>query len=210
MAHWRSWIGGRAIAAALIGAAFAISSGASALAQATPMPEARDSPAPAECQVAPRALPLFPPGVGQRTAATPRPLAMPTSGLTVVAAGEPADAETVAAVTATVREALACRNAGDYLRAYALFTEQMLVQLFGGPATIDPEIRAAIDVGPRPVPASRRVGLVSLEQVVVLPDGRVGAIVTTANARHVFRDELVFAHDSASGRWLIDGVMGGG
>jgi hypothetical protein len=210
MAHlWsQPWL--RAIVVMLIGAAFAASSGDSALAQATPTPAALDIPAPNECQVTPRALPLFPPGVGQQTAATPRPLASPASGPVVVAAGTPADAETVAAVTATVRETLACRNAGDFPRAYALFTQQMLVQLFGGPATVDPEIQVAVSEKPHRLPREERIGLVSLDQAVILPDGRVGAIVTTATPSRLFRDFLVFAHDPASGRWLIDGVVGVG
>ena len=49
-----------------------------------------------------------------------------------------------AAIAATVREAIACRNAGDFLRVYTLFTQDMLVALFGGPATVDPEVRSAV------------------------------------------------------------------
>ena len=109
-------------------------------AQATPEAGMLDVPSPQECQIAPRSFPLFPAGVGQRAAATPLPLATPPATSFVPPQGEAADAETVAAVTATVREAIACRNGNDFLRAYALFTENMIVSLFGGPATIDPEV----------------------------------------------------------------------
>ncbi|MCC7021884.1 MAG: hypothetical protein IT338_03600 [Thermomicrobiales bacterium] len=210
MAGWRSRIGPRTVIVMLLSVECVASSGASVLAQATPTPAALDVPAPDDCQIAPRALPLFPPGVGQRTAATPRPLASPAAGPAVVAVGAPADAETAAAVTATVREALACRNAGDFPRAYALFTQQMLIQLFGGPATIDPEIQAAMSEKPHHLPRGQRIGLVSLEQATIMPDGRVAAIVTTATPRRLFRDRLVFAHDSATGRWLIDEARGMG
>jgi hypothetical protein len=120
------------------------------------------------------------------------------------AAGDPADAETVAAITSTVREALACRNAGDYLRAYALFTPEMIAQLFGGPATIDPEVIVAAVEGPRPVPPARRLGIVAITDVVTLPDGRVGAFVETATQRRNFRDYLFFERDPQGDRWLID------
>nr|MBA3451098.1 hypothetical protein [Chloroflexia bacterium] len=173
-------------------------------AQATPAPSARDVPAPEECQIAPRPFPLFPAGVGQRAAATPAPVATPPAPPFTPPAGDPADTETVAAVTATVREALACRNAGEPLRAYSLFTQDMIVALYGGPATIDPELRRAVVEGPTPIPRARRLAIVAIDDVVILPDGRTGAVVATETARRTFRDYLIFEQDPASGRWLID------
>jgi hypothetical protein len=175
-----------------------------ALAQATPTAMTGDVPAPEACQVAPRAFPLFPAGVGQRAAATPAPVVLTPQPPFSPPAGSPADAETVAVVTATVREAVACRNAGDLLRASALFTEKMLVSLYGGPATIDPEFRDSVVNGPRILPPERRLAIVSIDSVTLLPDGRVGAIVETRTGRRDFRDYLVFAQDSATGHWLID------
>lgn len=172
--------------------------------QATPAATDLDVPSPEECLVEPRAFPLFPADVGQRAAATPAPLATEPEPPFVRPEGEPADDETVAAVTATVREALACRNGNDFLRASALFSQEMIVALFGGPATIDPEIRATVVEEVGPVPKRQRIGLVSIEDVVLLPDGRVGAMVDTGNARRSFQDYLFFAHDPESGRWLID------
>jgi hypothetical protein len=175
-----------------------------AFAQATPTGTASDVPAPEECQVSPRAFPLFPPGVGQRAAATPAPVVLTPQPPFSPPSGSPADDKTVAAVPAIVREAVACRNAGDLLRASALFTEKMLVSLFGGPATIDPEFRDAVVNGPRVLPPERRLAIVAIDDVTCLPDGRVGAIVETRAGRRDFRDYLVFAQDPATGRWLID------
>ena len=179
-------------------------------AQATPTAGMLDVPSPQECQVAPRQFPLFPEGVGQRAAATPLPLATPPAAPFIPPQGEAADAETVAAVTATVREAIACRNGNDFLRAYTLFTENMIVSLFGGPATIDPEVGQAITEQPGPLPRRQRVALVDVSDVVLLPDGRVGAVVDTQTVKQTFRDYLYFTRDPASGRWLIDDarVMG--
>jgi hypothetical protein len=175
-------------------------------AQATPTAGMLDVPSPQECQVAPRQFPLFPEGVGQRAAATPLPLPLPTPPAApfVPPRGEAADAKTVAAVTATVREAIACRNGNDFLRAYALFTEKMIVSLFGGPATIDPEVGQVIAEQPGPLPRRQRVALVDVSDVVLLPDGRVGAVVDTQTVKQAFRDYLFFTRDPASGRWLID------
>ncbi len=175
-----------------------------AQAQATPTASARDVPAPEECQAAPRAFPLFPAGTGQREAATPAPVVTPPAPPFAPPSGNAAGAETIAAVTVTVRESIACRNAGDFLRAYTLFTQDMIVALYGGPASVDPELRQAVVDGPRRVPPARRLAIVSIGDVVILPDGRAGAVVETETGRRTFRDYLIFEQDAESGRWLID------
>jgi len=108
----------------------------------------------------------------------------------VAPAGAPADAETVAAITATVRESIACRNANDLASAYTLFTQEMLVALFGGPATVDPEASATRVEDVAPLSRRQRVAVVALTGVVMLPDGRAGAIVETMTAERTFRDYL--------------------
>lgn len=155
-------------------------------------------PRPAECVVEPRALPLL--TETTTTAATPAPLATPRPF--TPPAGEPADEETVRAVTATVRQAVACRNASDFRRVYALMTDRMLRALFGGPETLDPIIVAAIEMGPRNVPRDLRLGVVSVTDVERLSDGRVGAIVTTRDATTTYVDYLFFA--DGDNAWRID------
>ena len=119
---------------------------------------------------------------------------------------DPVTPEIEAAVTATVRESIACRNANQMLRAYALFTQPMIVSMFGGPATVDPEIRALIRQGEElePLPRRQRVALLQVSEIGHRPDGRIGAIVTTGTADRIFQDYLVFVYDAASSRWLID------
>jgi hypothetical protein len=190
------------VALLLLGSNFMNAS--TALAQATPAPPRLDIPSPRECTIAPRPQPLFPPGVGQRTAATPAPIVTASPAPFSPPVGEPADAETIAAVRATVREAVACRNAGDLLRAYALFTQNMIVSLLGGPASIDVTIRSVIAEKPRPVPSADRLALITVDDVTILPDGRASALVTTRNVQRAFRDHLVFVQNPSTGRWLID------
>lgn len=190
-------------------------SGAAALAQetATPAPQGTpattwDVPAPEACTLEPRAFPMFPAGVGQREPATPLPLPATPAPAFVVPDGDPVTPDIEAGVLATVRESIACRNANQMLRAYALFTEPMIVSLFGGPATVDPEIRALIQQGDDlgPLPRRQRVALLQVSQIAHRPDGRIGAIVTTGTVDRIFQDYLVFTYDAASGRWLIDEV----
>lgn len=174
-------------------------------AQGTPV-TAWDVPAPDECTVEPREFPMFPAGVGQREPATPLPLPATPAPAFAVPEGDPVTPEIEAGVLATVRESIACRNANQMLRAYALFTEPMIVSLFGGPATVDPEIRALIQQGDDlgPLPRRQRVALLQVSQIAHRPDGRIGAVVTTGTVDRIFQDYLVFAYDGASSRWLID------
>lgn len=180
----------------------------------TPVPQATPTtaweiPAPEECTVEPRPVPIFAEGMDQREPATPLPLPATPTPAFVVPDGDPVTPEIEAGIAATVRESIACRNANQMLRAYALFTDPMLVSLFGGPATVDPEIRALIRQGDElgPLPRRERVALLQISQVAHRPDGRIGAIVTTGTAAQVFQDYLVFAYDAASGRWLIDDAV---
>lgn len=160
-----------------------------------------DVPRPAACRVEPRPLPLFPAATpGAEPAATPAPLVTPTPF--AAPEGQPADEATVTAVTATIRESLACLHAGDYRRAYALFTDRFLRQLFGGPDTIDPAIAAALEAPPRRVPRNQRLTLVAVSDVRLLADGRVGAVVQTRNPLETFADYLILIRPDD--RWLID------
>jgi hypothetical protein len=182
-------------------------------AQATPPADTPlDVPAPDECQIEPWQGPLFPESSGRIPPATPAPLQTAPAPPFTPPEGEPADAETIAAVSATAREAIACRNANDLPRAYALFTQEMVTALFGGPATIDPEIMAALVEEQRPVPRRQRLAITDVTEVTLLPDGRVGAIIATSAPRREFRDYLIFEQDPATGQWLIDEarVMGNG
>ena len=198
----------------LIFSALLVSGGSSAalaqenatpVAQATPT-TAWEVPTPEQCTVEPRAFPMFPAGVGQREPATPLPLPATPAAAFAVPDGDPVTPEIETGVVATVRESIACRNANQMLRAYALFTDRMIVSLFGGPATVDPEIRGLIQRGdePGPLPNRQRVALLQVSQIAHRPDGRIGAIVTTGTVDRIFQDYLVFTYDAASSRWLID------
>lgn len=110
------------------------------------------TPDPSECRLEPRPPAVFEEAI-REAIASPIPVApMPSPTTPAIAlpegGGRPADAETVAAVVATMREALACNNARDYPRAYALYTDeaahQSVASIAGtssrpGPAAATPE-----------------------------------------------------------------------
>lgn len=137
---------------------------------------------------------------GALEAATPAPLVVFAPG--EVPTGDPVDAATADAVTNTVVTALNCRNAGDFPRVYTLFSDRMIGQLFGGPETVPPEILQALGEAPQRVRPPFRVNLVEVDVISQAPDGRVSAVVVTANATHTFTDVLFFVAEGD--QWLID------
>jgi hypothetical protein len=164
-------------------------------AQTTPTAEP-DVPQPDECRVAPRTGFTVPREVPSAAAS---PAAAPVA--TPVAA-EPVDAAVAEAVAATIREAVACRNAGDLPRAYALFTDDLVLDLLGSAETVPPEIVAALVEPGRRAPRASRLELVAVGPPTPLGDGRVLARVETRSAGVAYVDDLVFRE--VAGRWLID------
>ena len=115
------------------------------------------------------------------TAATP--IARATTPLS---GGTPADAATTAAVTDTIRQSIACTNAGDYSRLLAVTDPGYAFTILD----LNPGDAAAViqDVAgtPGPInlatphanvdgPASNQIQLVSVDNVMLLPDGQVWA-----------------------------------
>lgn len=173
-----------AVAVCLLGAVQAVGS-----AQGSP-PAPID---PAECVAEPRALPLWD--------ATPPALA--TSEQPDPETGEPADEATIRGITGTIEDSTACANAGQPLRVLALVTDDFLARQFIGDGAADvTEVGARLERPEPPPDPTEYLGIVAIEDVVLYPDGSVGAVVVTANAFETFRDYVVFVQ--GEDRWLID------
>src|SRR5215211_7261011 len=78
---------------------------------------------PAECQVEPRATEEIEQLVGTASEAAD---ATPDAAQAGSMEGEDADEATVQSVTQSYRELVACLNAGEFLRIYALYTDDYL------------------------------------------------------------------------------------
>jgi hypothetical protein len=173
-------------------------SGASALAAGAASPVAVD---PRACRVAPRPLADFvalaeaTPGL-LRSQLNGSPIATPP----MPAGGAPADPTIVAAVTATVVESAACLNAGDLPRYLALFTDEAFFRAYGGGGAGDEDFerQLATLATPQPLPAAQQVRSPTVDDVRVLPDGRVTAIV-----RSNFGESLVVFAES-DGQYRFD------
>lgn len=157
-----------------------------------------------ECTVSPRptrdliAVLKAPPGLARDAQnGTPVSLQAPPTG------GGPANAETANAVTATAREAVACLNAGDLARLFSLYSENYLVHFWGGiagPDLSEKEVQERVQAleTPKPQPESDQLALIAVDDVEVLPDGRVMATVINNHGE----SRVVFVKDGD--RYLVD------
>jgi hypothetical protein len=147
------------------------------------------------CTTPPRELPSLDATQAPDVAASPTTAATSVVGL--------ADAQTVLAITTTVRESIACSNAGAYLQELSLFSDRYVRDLFTGSDAIDPaEFANFVATPPVPRAAEDQLALVAVRDVQFLADGRVSAIVVTRDADATYTDLLIFVR--AGDRWLID------
>jgi len=185
--------------------------------QATPAPRA-EALGPEECHVSPLspatllsvlttpaadhgdASPDVPPAGGQRTVASEDELP----------AGEPADAATVEATEAVVREFTACFNARDLFRLFSLVSDDFLRELAaqaGVPASQE-ELATAAAMQPTPVSESDRQVILAVRDARVFPDGRVGVVLVGdwLNDEEAPSSTLIVLMQTAE-RWLVDAVI---
>jgi hypothetical protein len=184
-------------------ALFALVVGASGVTAQKGTPTASpDAPSPEECTVAPRSEAELRAHF-REVVATPIPADLEAVATPAVPpTGAPADAETVAAVTATWREYLACISAGDQPRMFALLSDamvrrQLLVDIAFG--VTEEALFAFLAATPTPLPADQAVPFEPFADVRVLDDDRVAVIGPGDRGRG---DVRIFVKDGE--RWLLD------
>ena len=170
----------------------------------TPDDEDEDVPEPSECEVPPRTIDEL-----RELAATPVPaieapeVATPAD----LANGEPANPLVANAVAFTVREAVACSNAGEWLRLLSLYSDAYLQRTAATLGGFDEQYLRSL-AAPQP---PRRDEMPLVTEVMLLPDGRAVAWVVPDDEEAVFalsslegRLRVVFV--AVEGRWLVDDV----
>jgi len=105
----------------------------------------------------------------ENAGATPTPFAMPE--------GNVVDEETSAAVTALYQQLIACLNDGDFLRAYALYTDDYLVR------NLSEEAITRLEATPVATDESARSEFGGLLDARSVEEGRIAALVTISNPR---------------------------
>lgn len=178
---------------------------ASAIAnEATPTPTPDTPPASLCLTAAPTFERLN--AVIQTAIADGTPVTQRTPG--TVSDGTPADAATSAAIIATIRELVGCYNAGEPLRAFGLYTDDYLGQLFirQGPFT-----RAAYDGYATPEPIadpSKHTIILEIRDIRTFADGSAGATVTLHYASIPVPKTFFFSFTWNGDRWMISGILG--
>jgi hypothetical protein len=183
-----------------LSAAAAISFTPNALAQTAP--PTPDIPPSDLCRVTPRSFQDL-----QSILATPIAIPFASPAPMTIPEGRPADPETIAGITATLRELIACFNADDVLRAYTLYTPAYIQRIF---STRDPLTQTDYDAlaTPHPADADERSAILGISDARVLDDGTVGANVTIRYELIPVPKTFFFTFVREGDRWLIDGALG--
>jgi hypothetical protein len=147
-----------------------------------------------------------PAGAGEATSMAE----MATPDITKLPTGTPADAETVAAIEEWAHINFACGNAGYYLAGLSMVTEDMIRNAVGE-AVYDEDLIAALEASPVPLPEDQQTDLIGVRNVIVLEDGRVGALIDyeahsgqTEGINGKETDFFIFKQ--VDGVWLLDEV----
>lgn len=115
--------------------------------------------------------------------------------------GEPADAGTVEAVTDAIADLTACVNEGDANAIWSLTTDNYVRRF---PQTnLDPETASVRGIVPLPGPGSESVEMPGIQNVTVLPDGRVGAELRDP-ADPSSKGFIYYVLAREDGQWMID------
>ena len=165
-------------------------------ASATPVPGSNT-----HCDVPPRTQQEIAALLADPEIATPAA----TTGGQTLPEGMPTSAEAEDAIETVVRAWLACQNAGQPLRAWALFSDGYLYRLLvrqGAfadltPTTSTPEADPDGGAELREIRGERE-----------LPDGRIGATVVIAYPAVPMPKTFFFTFVEIDGRLLIDGILG--
>jgi hypothetical protein len=126
--------------------------------------------------------------------------------------GELASGETTAAIQQTVRQILACFNAGDIPRAAGMMTEAGVRRAYWG-MTIDQPSRNWARLRIESVPEARSEGslirLIAVTDVTVLADGRIAAFVVLNEPLLPpgGPETLLFVYVHEDGHWLLDDLI---
>lgn len=166
-----------------------------------------DVPLPQQCKTARRSTESLLALLDQGTpvAATPLPSVLPH--------GRAADPGVAAAIISTYVEATACANAGDFARAFSLYSDDYLQSLMfaASRATeLDPMLIAVALSTPVTAQVAQQTAIVSIEDVQQLADGRVSARIATKPATEAgtsSNDPSIVVFARHGNQWLIDEII---
>jgi hypothetical protein len=138
----------------------------------------------------------------------PTPTMATAASETELPTGEPADAETVAAVQTVLEEVFLCFENAQYARAFGLMTEDLARAVgpdLSNPAEDTPgELRAELEAQLASTPAAGATLQMALGEgrdVRVIEGGRVGGLWTVQG------DAAFLVFEQENGQWLLDEII---
>jgi hypothetical protein len=134
---------------------------------------------------------------------------MPDSTTATITIGKPADAASAQQVTALIHQAIACLNAGDFGRFFALLTDHAIVTIFPWVAEeLATEESAAHALAPSPPPADLLTTILGIGSIARLPDGSFSAVLVQLdpNAGEQPTALILYAVEE-NGVWRIDNAI---
>lgn len=158
-----------------------------------------DIPAPADCTVEPRTEEGFR-ALFEEASSAATPSASPVPG--ILPAGEPVDDQTEGDINTVWRHFIACVNAGDLARAFALSSDQQLRREFVYPdidAAAEDQLIEIFMAPPVPLDPNFAVPFFPLEEARLLDDGRVAAVAPGESGQG---QVVIFIKEDD--QWLID------
>ena len=117
--------------------------------------------------------------------------------------GDPADADTVAAVEETVIAVFSCFAAGEFLTATAYFTDDLVAGLGPEFGTSEAEAREFLE-NPEPEEGGR---ILAITDMMDLADGRVGAFVVEQTGGDPPLSSYAIFVEGEDGGWLVDEIV---
>jgi hypothetical protein len=176
-----------------------------ALAQDAPSQIGPITPPASACTVEPRTAAEL---VALFANATPADL-VPVSTTATITIGQPADAASAQQVTALIHQAVACLNAGDFGRFFALLTDHAIVTIFPWIAEeLSTEESAAHALAPSPPPADFLTTILGIGSIAQLPDGSFSAVLVQLDPNAGEQPTaLILTAVEQDGVWLIDNAI---
>jgi hypothetical protein len=151
-------------------------------------------PKPSECVVEPRTVEEIVALSNPTTEASPVVEGSPVA--TPAIAEEAVSAEVEQAIRAAALQLVACINAGDQLRLYGLFSDNLLLYNQFDPAEL---------ATPKPLAPENWYALVDVVYINRYPDGRVGAVILFDDPTAPSPVEAFFFYFVQEGdQWLLD------
>lgn len=140
--------------------------------------------------------------------ATPAdPMAAATTATITI--GEPAGEESAQQVTALIYQAVACLNAGDFGRFFALLTDHAIITIFPWIAEeLSTEETAAQALAPNPLPTDMLTTILGIGSITQLPGGAYSAVLVQLDPNAGDQPTaLLLTTVEQDGVWFIDSAI---